>query len=52
MGQAHSCRKEILNLGLVKIMARLMKTGEEATQRICTLCLTAMAAQADLRPSC
>jgi len=51
MGQSHSCRKEILSLGLVKIMSRLMKTGSEATQKVCTLCLTGLAAQADLRPS-
>ena len=48
MGQAHSCRKEILSLSLVKIMARLMKTGEKLTN---ATYMPAMAAQADLRPS-
>lgn len=49
MGQLHGCRKEMLALGLIRIMSRLLRSGTNETQHLCTLCLTTLSFQKDLR---
>ncbi|KAH8067488.1 hypothetical protein JL721_7602 [Aureococcus anophagefferens] len=49
MGQIHGCRKEMLALGLIRIMSRLLRSGTNETQHLCTLCLTTLSFQKDLR---
>ena len=49
MGQIHGCRKEMLALGLIRVISRLMRSGPPETRRLCTLCLTTLSFQKDLR---
>lgn len=49
MGQLHSCRKEMLSLGLIRTMNSLLRSGPQETQHLCTLCLTTLSFQKDLR---
>ena len=49
MGQLHGCRKEMLSLGVIKLLSRLLKVGTLETKRLCTLCLCTLSSQKDLR---
>lgn len=49
MGQLHTCRKEMLALGLIRTMNSLLRSGPQETQHLCTLCLTTLSFQKDLR---
>lgn len=49
MGQLHGCRKEMLALGLIRLVSNVLRVGPTEIQHLCTLCLTTLSFQKDLR---